>query len=123
MRMSDIEPFAAEGKPAASPGDEAPAIVVTGLGKRYELYSRPHHRLLQTMLRGKRTFYREFWAMRDVTLAVRRGETLGVIGRNGSGKSTLLQLVAGTLTPTTGTVSTHGRVAALLELGSGFNPE
>jgi len=100
-----------------------PAIEVQGLGKRYEIYDRPHQRLLQTLLRGRHRFFREFWALRDVTLTVRRGETLGVIGRNGSGKSTLLQLVAHTLTPTTGTVVTHGRVAALLELGSGFNPE
>lgn len=99
------------------------AIETAGLGKRYEIYDRPHERLLQTLLRGRRTFYREFWALSDVTLAVKRGETVGLIGRNGSGKSTLLQLVAGTLTPTTGTVRTRGRVAALLELGSGFNPE
>jgi lipopolysaccharide transport system ATP-binding protein len=104
---------------AASP----PAIEVTGLGKRYEIYGRPYERLLQTMLRGRHTFYREFWALTDVTLSVRRGETVGLIGRNGSGKSTLLQLVAGTLTPTTGSVRSHGRIAALLELGSGFNPE
>ena len=102
---------------------QQPAIAVGGLGKRYEIYDRPHQRLLQTVLRGRRTFYREFWALSDVTLAVGRGETVGVVGRNGSGKSTLLQLVAGTLTPTTGTVHTHGRIAALLELGSGFNPE
>lgn len=100
-----------------------PAIEMVGLGKRYEIYDRPHHRLLQTMLRGRRNFCREFWALADVTLSVNRGETVGVIGRNGSGKSTLLQLVAGTLTPTTGMVRTRGRIAALLELGSGFNPE
>jgi len=99
------------------------AIEVVGLGKRYEIYDRPHQRLLQTILRGRRTFYREFWALSDVTLGVRRGETVGLVGRNGSGKSTLLQLVAGTLHPTTGTVRTVGRIAALLELGSGFNPE
>ncbi len=99
------------------------AIDVAGLGKRYEIYDRPHQRLFQTILRGRRTFYREFWALSDVTLSVQRGETVGLVGRNGSGKSTLLQLVAGTLTPTTGIVRTHGRIAALLELGSGFNPE
>ena len=99
------------------------AIEVTGLGKRYEIYDRPYQRLLQTILRGRRTFYREFWALSDVTLTVRRGETVGLVGRNGSGKSTLLQLVAGTLHPTTGSVRTSGRIAALLELGSGFNPE
>ena len=104
-------------------GTHVPAIEVVGLGKRYEIYERPHQRLLQTILRGRRTFYREFWAVSDVTLSVRRGETVGLVGRNGSGKSTLLQLVAGTLHPTTGTVRTSGRIAALLELGSGFNPE
>lgn len=100
-----------------------PAIELDGVGKRYEIYDRPHHRLLQTILRGRRTFFREFWAVRDVSLVVRRGETVGLIGRNGSGKSTILQLVAGILAPTTGRVVTRGRVAALLELGSGFNPE
>jgi lipopolysaccharide transport system ATP-binding protein len=108
---------------ALVPPDAAPAIAAANLGKRYEIYERPHHRLLQTILRGRRTFYREFWALSDVTLTVRRGETVGLVGPNGSGKSTLLQLVAGTLTPTTGTVTTQGRIAALLELGSGFNPE
>lgn len=113
--------------PAARALDELtasqPAIEVAALGKRYEIYDRPYERLLQTMLRGRHTFYREFWALTDVTLSVRRGETVGLVGRNGSGKSTLLQLVAGTLTPTTGSVRSQGRIAALLELGSGFNPE
>src|SRR5687768_6796423 len=99
------------------------AIEVSGLGKRYEIYDRPYQRLLQTILRGRRTFYREFWALSDVTLTVRRGETVGLVARNGSGKSTVRQLVAGTLHPTTGSVRTSGRIAALVELGSGFNPE
>jgi lipopolysaccharide transport system ATP-binding protein len=99
------------------------AIELAGLGKRYEIYDRPHHRLLQTLLRGKRSFHRDFWALSGVSFEVRRGETVGIVGRNGSGKSTLLELVAGTLAPTTGSVRTHGRVAALLELGSGFDPE
>lgn len=99
------------------------AIEVAGLSKRYEIYRKPHLRLLQTLMRGRRTFFDEFWALREVSLTVRRGETVGIVGRNGSGKSTLLQLVAGTLHPTAGSVRTYGRVAALLELGSGFNPE
>lgn len=99
------------------------ALTVDGLSKRYEMYARPVDRLLQTLFRGRRQFFREFWALRDVSFALTPGQVLGVVGRNGSGKSTLLQLVAGTLTPTAGEVATQGRVAALLELGSGFNPE
>lgn len=94
-----------------------------GLGKCYQVYERPSHRLLQGLLGSSRKLYREFWALRGVDLRIRRGETLGIIGRNGSGKSTLLQLIAGTLAPTEGAVQVRGRVAALLELGSGFNPE
>ncbi len=98
-------------------------IEATNLGKRFEIYARPRDRLLQSLFRGHKQYFREFWAVSDVTFSVQRGETVGIVGRNGSGKSTLLQLVAGTLTPTTGSVSVSGRVAALLELGSGFNPE
>jgi lipopolysaccharide transport system ATP-binding protein len=99
------------------------AIEVTGLGKCYEIYERPQDRLRQMLWLGRRRFYREFWALRDVSFHVKRGETLGVIGRNGSGKSTLLELICGTLTPTEGQVKKHGRIGALLELGAGFNPE
>jgi len=99
------------------------AIRASGLGKCYQIYEKPQHRLWQGLLRGRRQFYREFWALKDVSFAVRKRETVGVIGRNGSGKSTLLQLICGTLTPTSGTVEVNGKVAALLELGAGFNPE
>lgn len=102
---------------------DSPAIRVESLGKCYHVYDAPQDRFKQFLWRGRRRFYREFWALRDVSFEVGRGETVGVIGRNGSGKSTLLQLIAGTLEPTQGQVSIHGRVAALLELGSGFNPE
>ena len=105
---------------------EAPAELVidaAGLGKCYHVYERPSHRLLQGLLGDSRRFYKEFWALRGVDLKVRRGETLGIIGRNGSGKSTLLQMIAGTLAPTEGRIEVEGRIAALLELGSGFNPE
>lgn len=101
----------------------APALSVRGLSKRFELYERPVDRLKQTLWRGRRQFFREFWALRDVSFSLQPGQALGVVGRNGSGKSTLLQLVAGTLAPTSGEVDAPGRVSALLELGSGFNPE
>ena len=97
-------------------------IEARDLSKCYRIYDDPKHRLKQA-LRSSKQYYREFWALQDVSFQVRRGETLGVIGRNGSGKSTLLQLLCGTLTPTRGEIRCHGRIAALLELGSGFNPE
>lgn len=98
------------------------AISVQGVGKTFRMYQKPQHRLLQRFFPG-RQYFREFHALSDVSFTVNRGETVGIIGRNGSGKSTLLQLICGTLTPTQGTISVHGRVAALLELGAGFNPE
>ncbi len=117
-------------------------IDVRNLSKRYEIYATPRDRLKQLIMPGlyqavNRTaaalriaenrepphYFREFWALNDVSFQVRRGETLGIIGRNGSGKSTLLQILAGTLAPTSGEATVTGRVAALLELGSGFNPE
>src|SRR5688572_23503572 len=99
------------------------AISVEGLGKCYQIYEKPRDRLLQIFFRGRKNFFREFWALRDVSFKVRKGETVGIIGRNGSGKSTLLQMICGTLNPTVGNVTVQGKVAALLELGAGFNPE
>lgn len=99
------------------------AIAATGLAKVYPIFKRPQDRLKQMLMRGRRRYYDEYWALQNVDLEVRRGQTLGLIGRNGSGKSTLLQLICGTLEPTLGEVRTQGRVAAMLELGAGFNPE
>jgi lipopolysaccharide transport system ATP-binding protein len=93
------------------------------LSKCYRVFSSPRARLAQGLWRGTRKFYEPFWALKDVSFELEAGQTMGVVGRNGSGKSTLLQLLCGTLTPTSGTVAIEGRVAALLELGSGFNPE
>jgi lipopolysaccharide transport system ATP-binding protein len=100
------------------------AVQVAGLSKIYHLYARPQDRLKEMVLgRAGGRFSREFHALHDVSFSLPRGRRLGLIGRNGSGKSTLLQILAGTLAPTSGDVQVHGRVAALLELGSGFNPE
>lgn len=107
------------------------AIRIRNLNKCYQIYERPGDRLRQFVLprlaratgRQPEQYFHDFWAVKDVSLDIRRGETIGIIGRNGSGKSTLLQIICGTLTPTSGSVETHGRVAALLELGAGFNPE
>jgi len=133
-RSRDISPkdggerAAVPTQPAA--GDDT-VIRVRNLSKCYLIYDRPQDRLKQSVVprlqrllgRLPRKYYREFWALRDVSFDVRRGETVGIIGRNGAGKSTLLQILCGTLHPNGGTVEISGRVAALLELGSGFNPE
>lgn len=107
------------------------AIGVQNLSKCYQLYAQPQDRLKQSILprfqrwtgRTPKSYFSEFWALRDLTFEVKKGETVGIIGRNGSGKSTLLQLICDTLTPTYGSSVVQGRVAALLELGAGFNPE
>ncbi|MHC5745176.1 MAG: ABC transporter ATP-binding protein [Nostoc sp.] len=98
------------------------AISLKNISKCYKRYARPVDRLKEILLPTK-SHAQEFWALRDINLEILKGETLGIIGQNGSGKSTLLQIIAGTLTPTTGDIWVNGRVSALLELGSGFNPE
>lgn len=118
------------GEPSAELQRE-PAIHFDGVSKCYQIYERPQDRLKQSIsahLRGwiratQRSYYREFWALKNVSFSVRKGETVGIIGRNGSGKSTLLQILCGTSSPTAGQVRVEGRIGALLELGSGFNPE
>jgi len=107
------------------------AIRVKNLSKCYHIYENPRDRLKQFVAprlqrlawQQPKQYFREFWALKDVSFEVKKGETVGIIGRNGAGKSTLLQMICGTLTPTHGSIETNGRIAALLELGSGFNPE
>jgi ABC-type polysaccharide/polyol phosphate transport system ATPase subunit len=98
-------------------------ISVQNVSKLYRIYERPSDRLKEMLLRGRRRYHRDFWALEGINLEVKTGETVGVVGRNGAGKTTLLQIIAGILKPTTGDVCVEGRVTALLELGSGFNPE
>ena len=110
---------------------DAIAIRIQGLAKHYQIYDSPRDRLKQFVMPrlrrllglAPRQYFREFKALDGISFEVKKGETVGIIGRNGSGKSTLLQIICGTLTPSEGTVETTGRIAALLELGSGFNPE
>ena len=99
------------------------AISVRNLTKTYRLFGHPGDRIKQAMAFGLRKYHREFTALKDVSFEIRKGETIGIIGRNGSGKSTLLQLICGIIKPTAGAVQVNGRVSALLELGAGFNPE
>jgi len=117
-----VEDSGAEREPQ-SPAKSEIAIEAWGLGKSYDVYAHPQDRLKQMLWRGRRSFGREFVAVRNVELEVARGETVGIVGRNGSGKSTLLQLICGTLEPTTGTLHVRGHVAPILTLGAGFNPE
>ncbi len=116
---------------AAIPAAKDSAILVEDVTKRFALFNRPEDRLkqmivprLQRLVRAEPSHYfREFSAVKNVSLTIGKGETIGIIGRNGSGKSTLLQMIVGTLAPTSGSVKVNGRIAALLELGAGFNPE
>ncbi len=101
----------------------SPAVQFSNVSKSYSIYAAPRDRLKELATFQTRRFHTEFWALRDVSFEIQRGETFCVVGENGSGKSTLLQICAGILAPTSGTAIAHGRVAALLELGSGFNPE
>lgn len=99
------------------------AISVSRVSKCYSVYAHPRDRLLQMLSMGSKQYSKEYWALQELSFEVKKGDAFGIIGRNGSGKSTLLQIITGTLSPTTGEVQTRGQVAALLELGSGFNPD
>lgn len=99
------------------------ALSVEQVAKTYHLYDTPQDRLKQMLFRGKRQYYRAYQALKPVSFSLPKGEVLGVVGRNGAGKSTLLQLICGTLTPSSGQIKVNGRIAALLELGAGFNPQ
>ena len=107
------------------------AIHVESVSKCYQIYNSPRARLKQFIFprlynllhKQPPQYFREFWALKNISIEVKQGETVGIVGQNGSGKSTLLQLICGTLIPSNGTIHTRGRIAALLELGSGFNPE
>lgn len=99
------------------------ALRVENVSKQYRIYATPADRLKESLTRGRMKKHREFWALQDVSFEVEKGTTTGIVGANGSGKSTLLQIITGTLNPTHGNVEYEGRVAALLELGAGFNPE
>lgn len=98
-------------------------IELAHLSKSYPIYSSAGQRLKELATLNQRSFHTDYWALRDVTFSVKRGETFCIVGENGSGKSTLLQICAGILEPTEGMVQVNGRVSALLELGAGFNPE
>ncbi|MBA4372482.1 MAG: ABC transporter ATP-binding protein [Thermodesulfovibrio sp.] len=99
------------------------AISVKNVSKKYRLYDTPKDRLREALNPFRKKYHRDFWALQDISFEIAKGETVGIIGRNGSGKSTLLQIICGILQPTEGAVSVRGRISALLELGSGFNPE
>lgn len=99
-------------------------IKLDKISKSYQLYSKPSDRLKQLLFgSARRKFYSDFWALKDISFEVNKGEAVGIIGENGAGKSTLLEIIAGTLTPTDGSCEVNGKISALLELGSGFNPE
>lgn len=99
------------------------AIELVGVGKSYNLYDRPQDRIKEIFSLTRKNYHKEYKALDNITFSVKKGETLGIIGRNGAGKSTLLKLITGVITPTCGEIRTNGEISALLELGTGFNPE
>jgi teichoic acid transport system ATP-binding protein len=99
------------------------AIKVQNLTKIYHLYDKPQDRLKEALHPFKKRYHHDFYAMSDVSFEIKKGETVGIVGKNGAGKSTLLKMITGVLTPSSGELQVHGRIASLLELGAGFNPE
>jgi len=103
--------------------DDNIAIKVSNLTKIYHLYDKPQDRLKEALNPFKKSYHHDFYAMNNVSFEIKKGETVGIIGKNGAGKSTLLKMITGVLTPTSGTIEVNGKIASLLELGAGFNPE
>ncbi|MDX4026630.1 ABC transporter ATP-binding protein [Aliarcobacter skirrowii] len=99
------------------------AIKIQNLTKTYKLYDKPIDRLKESLHPLKKKYHKDFYALNDVSFEIKKGETVGIIGKNGSGKSTLLKIITGVLTPTSGRVNVHGKISAILELGAGFNNE
>ena len=104
-------------------GETESVIQIQNVSKVYKLYENPIDRLKESLHPGGKKYHHDFFALRDISFDVKKGETVGIIGKNGSGKSTLLKIITGVLTPTMGTMNVSGRISALLELGAGFNPE
>ncbi|MDM8542696.1 ATP-binding cassette domain-containing protein [Desulfococcaceae bacterium HSG9] len=98
-------------------------ISAKNLNKIYNLYDKKIDRIKETFHPARKKYHHAFHALKDISFEIKKGEALGIIGRNGSGKSTLLQILCGVLQPTSGSIETNGRIAALLELGAGFNPD
>ncbi|MDQ0467252.1 ABC transporter ATP-binding protein [Labrys wisconsinensis] len=108
---------------SSEPGGGSPAVRCQGLGKAYQFYRRPIDQVKQVLLGGRKRYYDEYWALKDISFSIARGEAVGIIGRNGSGKSTLLQVICGITAPTVGTVRVEGRIAPVLALGAAFDYE
>lgn len=99
------------------------AIEVSQVSKKFRLFNSPKERIAEALHPFRKKYHREFWALKDISFDIHRGEIVGILGKNGSGKSTLLQIICSVMQPTEGGVEVHGRISALLELGAGFNPE
>jgi ABC-type polysaccharide/polyol phosphate transport system ATPase subunit len=103
--------------------DDNLAIKVSNLTKIYHLYDKPQDRLKEALNPFKKSYHHDFYAMENVSFEIKKNETVGIIGKNGAGKSTLLKMITGVLTPSSGSIEVNGKIASLLELGTGFNPD